>query len=100
MHSLVRTYFYGRKPPGPTHNAYGIGKPNIEEIKNHQNRIIEERKSYLKGNVFRWWFLFPISLLNWILSDLIEDVYDFIYNKLQRLYVRVLMMGFPSVKED
>jgi len=79
IYSLIRTYFLGRK------------------IRSKSTGDIKYIKEKLKGNVFRWWFLWPVSLLNWILSDLVEEVYNFIYSKLKNLYENILMMG---VKEE
>jgi hypothetical protein len=43
LYSFIKTYFYARK------NG-------------------EKGRKYIKENVFRWWFLWPVSLINWILS--------------------------------
>ena len=61
--SLVRTYFKGKK-------------------------LNEQQKKYfeLKEHVFRWWFMFPICLINWIFGDLLKDFYNLIYTKLSKIY--------------
>lgn len=63
LFSLIRTYFVGKK-------------------------LSEDEKKYfkLKEHVFRWWLMFPISALTWIFGDLLKDVYNFVYSKLDRLY--------------
>lgn len=96
IHSLIRTYFYGRKPIPKAFEHYPNGRSTDDEIEIHKNNIIKDRKSHLKGNVFRWWFLFPISFINWVFSDLIRDVYNFIYSQLQRLYEGVLNLGLKQ----
>lgn len=61
--SLIRTYFKGRE-------------------------LTHESKRYfkLKEHVFRWWFLFPICALNWVFGDLLVDLYDFVYGKIESVY--------------
>jgi hypothetical protein len=44
----------------------------------------------LKGHVFRWWFLFPVSMITWFFGSVLKDVYDLIYSKLGGLYEKVL----------
>jgi hypothetical protein len=63
--SLIRTYFKGK------------------ELKNSTN------KQYfnLKEHVFRWWFLFPFSLINWVFGHLLKDLYNWIYSKTSSIYL-------------
>jgi hypothetical protein len=89
IHSLIRTYFYGRKPER-------LRRQDKESDESYRKRIVENKQYYLKGNVFRWWFLFPISLMNWILSDLVKEVYDYVYSKLKKLYDSILTKGVDS----
>jgi hypothetical protein len=83
--SLVRTYFKGRELSSEysklTENDFKY-HPTVEGYK--------ERNFDLKKNVFRWWFLFPISLLSWVFGHLIKDLYNFIYSKVGRLYTLIL----------
>lgn len=62
-----------------------------------RNKTLEERERYLnselKGNVFRWWFLSPISLVYWIASDLVGEVYDFVYDKLKIFYSSIFNLS-------
>ena len=91
IHSIIRTYFYGASNP-LKYNGYEHN-PSEETVKKSIDDQIETKRSYLKGNVFRWWFLFPISFINWAISDLVRDVYNFVYSKLQSLYEGVFNMG-------
>lgn len=77
--TIIRVFFYGRK------------------LKLDGN---EFSKVYLKDNVFRWWFMWPISLLSWIFSDLIGDFWAVIYDKLSNLFEDILKFGYNSVKKD
>lgn len=97
VHSLLRTYFYGRKKL--KYNGYHKPETDKEKEENIKSQI-KDRKSYLKGNVFRWWFMFPISFLNWVLSDLMKDAYDVIYKQLNKLYEAIFNMGLKSAKEE
>ena len=35
--------------------------------------------SYLKSNVMRWWFVWVVSLVFYIFSDLLGDIYNYLY---------------------
>lgn len=63
LFSLIRTYFKGKQ-------------------------MSEDKKKYfdLKGNVFRWWLMFPFCLINWICRDLLSDFYNFVYSKISKVY--------------
>lgn len=64
--ALVRTYFKGK------------------ELKEKQKEYFE-----LKEHVFRWWFLFPISAINWIFGKLMKDLWNFTYNKFEKLFTKI-----------
>ena len=51
----------------------------------------------LKGNVFRWWFMWPISLINWVLTDFIKEVWDFVYSRVSGFYKHIVELGIKSV---
>lgn len=94
VHAFIRTYFYGRKR--------GIEKKTKEwgQQDGREEYFNETTQRRLKGNVFRWWFLFPVSLLTWIFSDLLKDFYNFAYSKLRVLFVKILNLGQNSVKNE
>lgn len=61
--AIIRTYFKGRE------------------------LTPENRKTYkLKEAVFRWWFLWPISTINWVYGKLLKDFYNFAYSKFQKFF--------------
>lgn len=61
--SLIRTYFKGKE-------------------------LTEYKKEYfvLKEHVFRWWLMWPISLINWMFGKLFVDLYNFIYKRVEKFY--------------
>lgn len=69
LFSIIRTYFKGKELPP------------------------EEKKYFhLKDHVFRWWFLFPICIINWIFGSLLKDMFDAIYDKISSVYSRLFNM--------
>ena len=96
LYSLIRTFFYGRK--SLKYDGV-ISKPTDEDITNNLKYRIEDRKSHLKNNVFRWWFLFPISFIDWVLSDLVKDVYNWLYKQLHKLYESILDAGLKGAEK-
>jgi hypothetical protein len=55
-------------------------------------------KDHLKGNVFRWWFLWPISLINWIFSDLLKDFYNLLYRVFKNTFEFFFTLGVNNKK--
>jgi len=92
-HSFIRIYFFGRKKM-KSFEADTYVHSNYEENKEAERKYIREK---LKGNVFRWWFLWPISMVIWILKDMIKEVYDWMYQKLNKVFNFFLNLGMKSV---
>ena len=106
LYSMVRTFFKGR--------ACGMkmkdlkSREELEEIRRKStDRYIQshtkedERNDFydkLKGNVFRWWFMWPISGINWIVTDLLKDFWDYLFSLLKNFYQNILDLGIKSVK--
>ena len=63
LFSLIRTYFKGKE-------------------------LNKTQKEYfnLKEHVFRWWFLFPICMINWVFGKLLKDLYNLLYSKVSKIY--------------
>ena len=72
LFSLMRTYFKGKE-------LSKKGKGYKETFR-------------LKDNVFRWWFLFPISAINWVFGHLLRDLFNLIYSKVEKVYVSIFNM--------
>lgn len=82
MYAIFRTYFYGRS----------IAKKN-EKL---DNKIIRD----LKGNVFRWWFIWPISLICWLVSDFIVEAFEFMWDYIGCSFRKILTAGYNSKKKN
>lgn len=99
--SFIRTFFASRAL------GYKI-KESIKEWKgrNYTEQTIDEKRADeiryfindLKGNVFRWWFMWPISFLTWVATDIVKDVWDWIYTKMGGFYRWIVNFGVNSVK--
>lgn len=89
-HSVIRTYFYGRKR--------GKEKLGLKEDSWQYVQFDDTTKIRLKRNVFRWWFLFPISFLTWVFSDLLRDTWNQLYDWTKRMFEYILNLGVNSVK--
>lgn len=92
IHSVIRTYFYGRKR----------GLKRKEELVLNPNSNMEyfdlKTINILKGSVFRWWFLFPISFLTWVFSDLLSDFWNTVYDLTKKSFEYILNLGINSIK--
>jgi len=64
--SLIRTYFKGR------------------ELSVDQKKYFD-----LKDHVFRWIFLFPFSLITWLFSSLLIDLFDKLWNSVEIIYKKL-----------
>lgn len=96
IYSLVRAYIFGRASKERFNKDIIIynWKPEVIDDKRveHVERIIFD----LKEHVFRWWFLWPISLLRWVFTDLLLDVFDIAYAKFSNLFKKIVTIGFNS----
>ena len=90
IHAFIRIFFYGRNEMIKL-NEDRLSKMSVT----HQHKINRD----IKSNVFRWWFLWPISLLNWFIKDIIHDIYNWCYDKLNRIFNVILDFGIKSVPE-
>lgn len=80
IYAIIRTYLFGRENRGKNERYYAIRD--------------------LKGNVFRWWFLFPVSLINWMLFDLASKVYNLIYSYIEYTMIKIFDLGAGKNKEE
>lgn len=97
--SFLRTFFAGRKLG---HEIKDLPKTR-EDIKaqshvydtqkDRRERFLEE----LKGNIFRWWFMWPVSLITWAVTDIVKDIYDYVYSKMSGLYNWIVDLGMKSI---
>ena len=48
------------------------------------------KKNYdLKDHVFRWWLLAPVCLVNWMFKDLLKDLFNWVYKRLEKFYIKI-----------
>lgn len=96
-HSVLRTYFFGRKrKPKRLELLKDIDDASLDNKSRYETsleRYDKETYGALKGNVFRWWFLWPISFLTWVFSDLLRDVWDFVYDKTKKIFQTIVDAG-------
>ena len=80
IYALIRTYFFGREE-SKTHSKLG----HVSE-----SEILSE----LKENVFRWWFLWPISLIVWLCSDVLGQIWEKLYKIFGSLFLNIFNLGY------
>jgi len=81
IYAIFRTYFYGRS----------IAKKDTS---------LEKAIRNLKGNVFRWWFIWPVSLISWLVSDFIVEAFEFTWDYIGSSFRKILAAGYNSKKKS
>lgn len=84
VYALVRTYHFGK---------------TVSSIYIKSNEKNSPVPSELKENVFRWWFLWPISLIVWVCSELLGDLYDKLYDFCSSLFNYMFNLGLKTNKK-
>lgn len=105
VYSSIRTFFEGRKLGKKLKDLPTKEEANSKSRKNTGNEYYGDTKESvkkefvekLKRNVFRWWFNWIISLISWAITDLLKDIWDFVYSKLKNFYNYILELGIKSV---
>lgn len=95
LFSTFRTFFAGREL-GKEIKDLPIDKKSGAIFEN-QVYIKEQFVKELKGNVFRWWFMWPVSLITWLVTDKLKEVWDWTYSKIKNFYNYILDLGIKSV---
>ncbi len=72
LYASLRTYFYGRELRGT--DSY------VDSLE-------------LKGNVIRWWMLFPFSIISWCLTDLIGEFFNRIFFLFSNFFEKIFNSG-------
>jgi hypothetical protein len=102
-YATIRTFIEGAK----------LGKrilklPTIEEYKANEKfngyvpdgstkeGNIKLYKEELKGNISRWWLLWWISAITWLIGDLLKDLWDVVYNSMKNFFNYVLELGIRT----
>jgi len=91
IYAGIKSLFYGRQ----------IGKTMSDgDSDNYYHKDYKWTKKSLlkklKSNVSRWWLLWPVSLINWILSDLVKDVYNWVYDKIRGFFIYLFELGLKD----
>jgi hypothetical protein len=94
--STIRTFFSARQlwetiknlPVTTERNS----KYDTQEYK--KEKFINE----LKGNVFRWWFMWPISMITWLVTDIVRDIWNYLYSKFKGFFEFIVELGIKSAK--
>jgi hypothetical protein len=105
VYSVVRTYVEGvklgnRVSDMPTLEEYKISQKNAyisEHNSDTREGAIYGYKQELKNNVARWWFLWWISMITWVLGDLLRDVWKVVYAWMKNFYDHILDLGINTV---
>lgn len=97
IYSLCRTYIAGRKLGKKIKDLPTEATKKSGDYETREYAIKEYISEELAGNVFRWWFLWVISLIDWIVGDFLKDVWDIIWKFLKNLYKDLLNWGIKSV---
>lgn len=105
--ATIRTFVEGRKLKRriknlPINNEAGAKLPGYQDkgrefYGDTQEREIIHFKEELSGNVSRWFLMWPISMTNWMLRNIVKEVWDFVYSKLKNFFNYVLELGMKSV---
>lgn len=81
VYAVIKTYFYGREIAinglDPKYSLDG-----------------------LKGNVFRWWFIWPVSLISWLVSGLLKELFGLIWDNISKSFSEILYSGYKSKKKS
>jgi len=100
--SVIRTFVEGRKlkkrikdlPVNDKMGAIISGRDYYGDTQEGETRNF---KGELSGNVARWFLMWPISMTNWMLRNIVKEVWDFVYFKLKNFYNYILELGMKSV---
>lgn len=85
----IRTYFFGRKKKAKW-DAEKVEKyHSSDDAYSVKDSILRD----LKEHVFRWWFLWWASIINWAITDLVRDFYNWAYDKLANQFRKIFELG-------
>lgn len=96
IYSVLRTLIFGIKKKKEVqkhvldNNWINSKKDAIGYKKDQGDELLRK----LSGNVSRWWFMWPISLVVWILRDLAIDVWEWSYKKVHKVFEAIFVLGF------
>jgi len=102
-YAVIRTYVEGAKLgkrliKAPTNEEYLAKKLTKEYINESDTREykIKRFKEEFKGNISRWWLLWWISAITWLIGDLLKDLWDVVYDWMKNFFNYVLELGIRT----
>ena len=89
LYSLARTYAKGKELGRKATKDYGNYSTDYDVT---IEAFIKRKKLdfELKSHVFRWWLMFPISMIHWVFGTLLKDVFSGVYARVEFLYEKLL----------
>jgi hypothetical protein len=102
-YATIRTFIEGAKLgkrilKSPTYEEYLAKKGTKDYINESDTREykIKRFKQELKGNISRWWLLWWISAITWLIGYLLKDLWDVVYNWMKNFFNYILEMGIRT----
>ena len=109
--ALIKFYFWGRsngkkylelKSRWMTKNKFTA--MDNEAINNFHKDNYEARDlidpSKFKNHAFRWWLNWPGSMLWWVLSDMLRNLWDLVWSKVKIMFKNIFESGFNSTAKQ
>jgi hypothetical protein len=90
-YSILKTFLYSKK------------KAKQASQSADKDDVWRTIKHGLKGNVFRWWFAWPVSFIVWIFGDLLSDVFSAVWTRIRGGFEKIAKAGIDAgmnSKED
>lgn len=86
--ALIRAYFAGRELKVKYQELLtSVGESSAKAVVRNYN---------LKAAVFRWWLMFPISLISWITGKLFKDVWNWTYSRVESLFNKIFFSSWDN----
>lgn len=102
-YATIRTFIEGAKLgkrilKSPTNEEYLAKKGTNDYVHESDTREYKIKwfKKDLKGNIARWWLLWWISAITWVIGDLLKDLWDVVYNSMKNFFNYVLELGIRT----
>lgn len=80
VYAVIKTYFYGRSLAA-------------------KEKDLKYAFDDLKGHVFRWWFIWPVSLISWLVTDFIIEGFELLWDNIGNSFRKILTAGYESKKK-
>jgi hypothetical protein len=83
LFAIIKTFFGG----------YKYQKKLIEAKAKGDSKSYWPKRDSLKGNVFRWISIWPVSLLHWIFTDLMYDIFSAVWSYVSSFFEMIDKWG-------